>query len=375
MAISPCRLRSLIYLIITALFGYFVLTKLLDGQKSIWKRDQISPDELLLILVWTKCWPWLRLDSILENCPPHLRCKAICNRSLIDNVSAILFHINALDWADIPRNRRSDQYYIFALWGSPRATNKDLTQPGHRDFFNLTFTYRLDSDAPWPYGEFAKAPLSETPKDLTKVVQGTTELVAWFVGHCVTSSGREKFVQELKKYVQVDIYGTCGNLKCPREIRLPKTGIQDASGCHRLLTKDYKFYLSLENAICRGYITEKLYRAVDDSIVVPIVFERKLVLDTVKDEEVKKMLNKSFIAIDDFPNVADLVSYLRYVDGNMTAYMEYFEWRKEHQVIQDDTTERAGCGHCRVLHEKKGRTIEDMSKWWTTDANCHSYMK
>jgi len=38
------------------------------------------------------------------------------------------------------------------------------------------------------------------------------KLAAWFVSHCHTSSQREKYVTELQKYIDVDIFGYCGEL-------------------------------------------------------------------------------------------------------------------------------------------------------------------
>ena len=43
-----------------------------------------------------------------------------------------------------------------------------------------------------------------------------TKKVAWFVSHCSTESGRELYVRELQKHIEVDVYGACGPLKCPQ---------------------------------------------------------------------------------------------------------------------------------------------------------------
>jgi hypothetical protein len=45
-----------------------------------------------------------------------------------------------------------------------------------------------------------------------------------------------------------------------------------------MVLKDYKFYLSLENALCKDYITEKFYLALASG-VIPIVYGGSSVLD------------------------------------------------------------------------------------------------
>ena len=57
-------------------------------------------------------------------------------------------------------------------------------------------------------------------------------------------------LQELSRYISVDIYGACGRKKCPRS---------SSSRCFDMLNKDYKFYLAFENSNCRDYITEKFF--------------------------------------------------------------------------------------------------------------------
>lgn len=74
-------------------------------------------------------------------------------------------------------------------------------------------------------------------------------MIAWFVSHCQTNNHRLAYAHELRRHTQVDIYGLCGNLICPRT----------TVACWHMLDNDYKFYLSFENSNCRDYVTEKYF--------------------------------------------------------------------------------------------------------------------
>ncbi|KAL3199306.1 hypothetical protein MRX96_013961 [Rhipicephalus microplus] len=62
-----------------------------------------------------------------------------------------------------------------------------------------------------------------------------------------------------ENHVTVDVYGRCGNLQCPQ-----------SEECFAHLGEKYYFYLSLENALCPDYVTEKLYNALSHGMV-PVV--------------------------------------------------------------------------------------------------------
>lgn len=80
-----------------------------------------------------------------------------------------------------------------------------------------------------------------------------TKAVAWFVSNCAARNNRLHYAQELKKHIAVDIYGACGDKKCPR---FPTDSNEK---CFQMLDKDYRFYLAFENSNCRDYITEKFF--------------------------------------------------------------------------------------------------------------------
>ena len=69
----------------------------------------------------------------------------------------------------------------------------------YKSFFNLTMTYRRDSDIFLPYGELQSGDYVSTIKNKLKETSSRLtddrKLVAWVVSHCETRSKREKYVQ------------------------------------------------------------------------------------------------------------------------------------------------------------------------------------
>ena len=59
----------------------------------------------------------------------------------------------------------------------------------------------------------------EENKHLAVKERNNSGVAAWFVSNCNTYSGREKFVDNLKKYISVDIYGhsSCSDLQCDED--------------------------------------------------------------------------------------------------------------------------------------------------------------
>nr|XP_039253289.1 4-galactosyl-N-acetylglucosaminide 3-alpha-L-fucosyltransferase 9-like [Styela clava] len=188
--------------------------------------------------------------------------------------------------------------------------------------------------------------------------------------------------------LDVDRYGKCANRPIANDANVLLETI-----------KEYKFYLSFENSLhCRDYITEKTFY---NAIVVGIV----PVINGPTREDVSAILPKrSFIHLEDFENLNKLAEYLKYLDSNDTAYLEYFNWWKEpgthiiprygfnfgpqhinsnssnwfqfwkaEDVIQRGMMEfewkRFGLYHlCRKLRNKEhlttSKVVADLNQWW-----------
>ena len=86
-------------------------------------------------------------------------------------------------------------------------------------------------------------------------------LAAWFVSNCATYSGREDFVEKLRKYFPVDIYGhtSCSNLRC-----------RDQNGkCMEMVNRTYK--VGFDNNI---YVNS--YEMIQNIPVLPLIGEFSL---------------------------------------------------------------------------------------------------
>lgn len=186
-----------------------------------------------------------RQSFIEQNCPVSA-CSITDSRRQAATADAILFR---QDPRFPPYRRPPNQIWILYLLEAPYFTPNLWKFNGH---FNWTASYRHDSDIVAPYEKFVKFDtqvLKYRSKPSKNFAAGKTKKVAWFVSNCQASNSRLEYAKALSKYIEVDIYGKCGDKQCPR----------GKGSCSEMLNKDYKFYLAFENSNCRDYITEKFF--------------------------------------------------------------------------------------------------------------------
>ncbi|GAU90800.1 hypothetical protein RvY_03166-2 [Ramazzottius varieornatus] len=218
----------------------------------------LLPDDLMfeskslprqpLILYWTKFYDndfnrrqHLYQEAVrgLRNCPLN-NCVITGNRSLLNQSSAVIFHVRDMRWDILPAYRDPQQYYVFHLLESPPHTVTSLASlaPG---FFNLTFTYRLDSDiVANSYFQHYKPPMWTDWSSFEETWRVKTKLAVAFVSNCITPSRRNLVLEELREYIAIDVYGKCGPLKCN------PTSTKKKAACNGLVST-YKFFLAFEN--------------------------------------------------------------------------------------------------------------------------------
>ena len=337
------------------------------------------------ILAWTKIssvapfWYLRGLEDTVD-CGTPVPCTFTNNHSLYTTSDVVIFHTRFAKKRSLPTFRLPHQHWITYLHEAPTRALMFVESP-HHSWFNWTLTYSMIGDIIVPHGICLpnREKVVNDPSSITDVIRrvygksadslpwldrrqlkrsttvnyarGKTGLVFWAVGHCKTESLREKYVAELKRYIHVDIYGTCtGNY-----IKHKKDGF-----------RSHKFYLAFENSICPDYITEKTWHALIDGRIVPIV---------LGGADYKTFLpHHSYIDVKDFSSPKALATHLNKLDRNDTLYNEYFAWRRNY-TCQLYFQSRIGlfCQICSFINKNvyKTNTIADINNIWSPN-NCIS---
>ena len=189
-------------------------------------------------------------ERLIEDKCPIKDCIYSSDRALAKVADALLISQFDGSLLQFYTPKPAHQIWITQHLESPHHNRMDPSALSN--LVNWTVSFRQESTVALPYAawdfrnESNKQNLSEI-----NYAKGKTKKVAWFVSNCADKNGRLHYGNELKKYIAVDIYGSCGTLSCPI--------VHGNVNCYAMLKKDYKFYLGFENSNCVGYITEKIH--------------------------------------------------------------------------------------------------------------------
>nr|KAG5685560.1 hypothetical protein BaRGS_032422 [Batillaria attramentaria] len=172
-----------------------------------------------------------------------------------------------------------------------------------------------------------------------------TKNAAWFVSNCNRpESKRKEYAEELSKFIDVDIYGRCGPLDCPKE---------NQSQCINLLNSTYRYYLAFENSFCKDYVTEKIFDQFKGVHVIPVVRGGA---------DYKKIFpDGTYINAADFKRPADLADHLKRLGSDLDAYSAML--RRKSRYRYKDMHPQAYCKLCELLHSPKEKTYSNFPKW------------
>lgn len=185
-------------------------------------------------------------------------------------------------------------------------------------------------------------------------MKSKTKTAAWFVSNCLADSNRGALTKKLQEFIDIDIYGNCGNLSCPKD---------SDKDCNDMLSSTYKFYFSFENILCVDYVTEKVFRTMSLN-VIPVVYSGA---------DMSRFLPpKSYINANDFTTAKDLANHLKYLAETPEEYVKYFWWRNHYKISRGDSLGSALCQLCMKLNEhnlaSKRQVYVNMWHWYSKNS-------
>ncbi|XP_017028699.1 alpha-(1,3)-fucosyltransferase C [Drosophila kikkawai] len=312
----------------------------------------------VLILLWNED------PSKMFRKPTHSECGCVVTtdrRHLDKPYDAVVFNADLPysleDFSEI--NRTANYLSVFAA-RNPLSLGQG---PGvwpvdNWPFFNLTMTYRLDSQLVWSEFYFSftntarrlnsfRAPSEQYGDDmpgsriqfLESHLQKKDRLAMYLIYEVDEASLPESFyLAELRKFMDLDAFDSCmGPIDC----------------------NHYHFWLIFDATACPDYVPPQMYMAMHN-FIVPVLIGGGNLTNLVPPE--------SYISSIDFPKPKDLAAHLKYLVKTPEEYQRCFWW---HSIYKLRRSSVPYCQLCSFLNQpKEERRIETTSlmnfaDWWT----------
>ena len=249
---------------------------------------------------------------------------------------AVLFHTRHMTKeGGLPERDPSQKWIFYETEAPTNVWNYADVGWDYWDKFNITATFTQDADITITYHIMScERRRGWRPSGINHAASKSGK-VAWFVSHCNTSSRRETYVQELSKYIQVDIFGQCGNNTVCQGGRPTRCSID-------LINSTYKFYLSFENAFCQEYVSEKLHDVVQAD-VIPVVLGQA---------DYNNIMPKgTYINVKNFQSAKHLARFLKHIDQRDRVFNSYIETKRSYDCkVRYVAHNRFPCKLCQYLH-------------------------
>jgi len=271
------------------------------------------------VMVW---WTPFSGDTGVQDCGNN-KCYVSNDREFMDhpNLKNVFFYGTSFSEYDLPLPRPFDVQWSLLHEESPK-NNQIFSHNDMMVLFNHTSTFRKKSDLSLST-QYLESIEDITNKQYYKDVQiknryideeGYASIV-YVQSGCEAPSKRDIWVQELMEHIQVDSFGSCLHNK---ELPVDMVGSEQMENkdFFQLLSR-YKFVLSMENAICQDYVTEKFWRTLNVGSV-PIYLGAPNIEEFLPN-------NKSAILIKDYESPEAVANLIKYLNTNDQAYEEYLE--------------------------------------------------
>ncbi|XP_038218723.1 alpha-(1,3)-fucosyltransferase C-like [Zerene cesonia] len=295
---------------------------------------------------------------------PYTNCYVTTNKNLLNGdytqFDAIVYNISSIsNWnKDLAKNRSVHQKFVFHSVQS--SEEYPVCNVFTDDYFNLTWTYKLDSDIVSPFLEVRDlegnvvAPKQDVKWNVSlhnindsvkERLRNKRRAMMWIVDTCDTSNSRLDLAKQMqslfrKNFLDFDIYG-CDMFECPDAV------------CYRIIEK-YYFYFVAEDSNAVDYVTAEVLKAYKN-YAVPVVYGGA---------DYKKFLpTGSYINLNS-TSMDGIVALLEYIMKNPEVYYTYHRWRTNY-IFKKTKALTGICGLCAKLNEWGGtKTKKDLRSWW-----------
>ena len=279
------------------------------------------------------------------------------DRSAADEAVAIVFHLPTLPPALIRKQLTKKQGQLWVAWCLECDVHlPQMKDPSFIDRFDITMTYRLNSDVAAPYLEPNLPELLRRPP----AEKEDGKLVNAFVSSAYNHSRRIEFLLQLMPHIDVHSYGKVFRNRQVADDKGQETKLKTIAA--------YKFTLAFENAIAKDYVTEKFY----DPLIagsVPVYLGAPNIEEFAPGDH-------CFINAADWKSPAALARYLVEVASDERPYASYFQWKAKPFRPQFSRLDRAHQGACfRQAMQEGGRAdapaprseqlrLHLLRRWW-----------
>ncbi|XP_061196588.1 alpha-(1,3)-fucosyltransferase 11-like [Saccostrea echinata] len=300
--------------------GYFILLV------HIMLADLSTYNFPVIIWWWKNVYPHEDLTSFKYiDCGGYRACLSTSDRFYLDDsrTKGIIFYGTRVNPHDLPLPRKL--WHVWNLIHEESPMNNYLLS--HEEFislFNFTATFRRESDYPlttqsiYSLDYLTKRKPMSTEEKNRKIRESGNAPVLYVQSHSDVASDRDAYVEQLMRYVKIDSFGKClHNKDLPESMREAVISYEDEQFMDFI--SYYKFHIAFENAICRDYMTEKLFRALHVGSV-PIYMGSPDVQDWMPN-------NRSVILARDFGSPEELAKYLEYLNKNDEEYNKFLEYK------------------------------------------------
>jgi hypothetical protein len=199
---------------------------------------------------------------------PITNCEFINDKKRLNESDLVLVHMINDKIENIPKNRPNSQQWVFVLYEPPKLTTR-YNYNKYNNVFNMTSTYRIDSDFPGFFQSQSDIKWREASsiRSNYNYYSGKSGFAVIIIDdYSNDRSLRMKFVNNLKKHIPIDIYGPNHN-PCPLAY---SNGTLEIN-CRKILAYEYKFFLTFENSVCKDYITDTFFDTIQYN-TVPVTY-------------------------------------------------------------------------------------------------------